>query len=159
MRRRTTWTDVNVGSDIATGDTAVFSLHTGLISKNLDLTLTRMLVIFSVGASTPGVVSGQQELFFGAGVVAQDAFTASAVSDPEQAGDEPTRGWVWKSHLLIRDETLATGYIPPVRLNEDIHSQRKLDEGELFMAIANRPVEGTTFAVRVKGVVRTLWRI
>jgi len=45
---------------------------------------------------------------------------------------------------------------PYQRYDFDIHSMRKIDQGKLHIAIDNTSSQGTTFTVRLAGLVRCL---
>ena len=91
----------------------------------------------------------------GIGIASQDAFAAGVFPDPDTQQDEPQRGWIWRDDYLVQD---STNTLPPIlRVSFDLHSQRKIDRGELYYVVDNNLVVGTAFNIRVKGLIRQLF--
>jgi len=122
-------------------------------------TLVRTVVGLCLRAASPGVVSGQQRVTIGIALVSDDAFSASAVPDVEDAADFPVQGWLWREVRLVYDETLATGIINPVEVRLDLRAARKLDRSSMVLLMSNENLEGTGFDVRVLGLIRSLYKL
>ena len=160
QRRMTAWDDTNVGSDIPTGTPA----HIRLMGQGLDpemrgCTLIRLMPNLHLRAASPGAVSGSQMVYFGVSLVSEDAFGAGTMPNPEVTGDFPVSGWLWRDTQLVVDETLANGPMPLIEVRRDLRSMRKLDRAALILTIFNQAQEGTTFNVRISGMVRALYKL
>jgi len=77
------------------------------------------------------------------------------VADPNTAGDQPSRGWIYRSRILVSQNGVSTPI--SVMLQGDIRSGRKLDDGECYLVLNNTAELGTSFTVAVSGIVRQLW--
>ena len=104
------------------------------------------------------VVTGNQFIDMGIGVVTADALTAGAVPDPAVAGDSPARGWVYRSTVGMHHNNSSgtlQGYLYPI-VTWDVVGQRKVDKGKLILTMDKGVLSGTAFNLDVIGLVRTL---
>ncbi len=157
MPRRTFWNDQVLNIDVASGNSNVISLLSGL-GDTTEFTLIRTIISVDVvpedlvEANTGGI----QRWAAGIGVTSEEAFSIgiSAISNPQTATEHPARGWVWRSAgAVLKIQGVGFPY-PMVR--EDIRSKRKIDRGDLFLAFSNEALEGTVFAIKLCGMVRCL---
>ena len=161
QRRMTAWDDEFINFDMASGAQA----NTLLVQNVADpekrgCTLIRTMVKMTYYPSNPGAVSGQMSIFVGIGLASDDAFTAGALADPNSAADFPMTGWVYRDRHLVIDETLGGGGPGrPLTVDQDIHSQRRLDRGSLVMTFNNDFNEGVAFNVRCIGLIRCLYKL
>ncbi len=118
-------------------------------------TVTRMIIDLMMVPTVTNAVTGMQKLSIGIGIASQDAFGvgASALPNPATEADEPARGWLYRGHKLINDDT-AQFSIAVVSV--DIRAKRKVDNGELYLLMENFTTGGTAFSVTVVGLIRTL---
>ena len=160
-RRATVWQDTLVGVDMATGTQALISLAGDLLpTDTAGMTLVRTIMCYTMIASAPHAVSGWQSIDLGIGAASQEAFAAGIVPDPNTRDDQPQRGWVYRCRHEVLDELSGSALsIAPVIVNKDIRSMRKIENGELYLVINNSPVEGTTFNVRTRGIIRCLFKL
>jgi len=157
MPRRTTWetTLVNAVFTSSVNTTPISLLGDLTKNETQGMTLTRMILCLDILPSVVGGVDGVQMLDYAVGITSQDAFDANALPDPQVAGDETPRGWVYRCRRAIVDDT-TPGYPMPHDLR-DIRSQRRIDSGVLYFKAFNSPVIGTVFTVRVVGTIRSLF--
>ena len=161
MRRGTAWDDKLVNFSVANGSaTSAIELVTNVAdNEKRGCTLVRLLLDLYLWPATPGNVSGRQNYDLGVALISDDARLASAFPDPDDAADYPVSGWLWRTRVLVIDETLATGPIPPGRVKEDIRAQRKLDRSSVMLINNNTLVEGNPFTVQVTGIIRVLYKL
>ena len=156
----TAWDDTFVDVTASSGaDTTQLLVGNVADPEKRGCTLVRMLIRLWVNQSTPGVVSGIQALTMGIGLSSDDAFTANALPEVQVADDFPQTGWLFRDQVLVLDETLATGVFAAISVREDVRSQRKLDRASAYIRISNVAVEGTSFSVRCKGLIRALYKL
>ena len=119
--------------------------------------MIRTLIRMNVMVNTDQTVLSGQRIDFGIGVADQEAFAAAILPDPETPGDEPALGWVWRdSHVLM---TPSDVYPMVLRVHQDVRSQRKIDDGELYVSITSGNELGTGFGVFVAGLIRCLFKL
>jgi len=155
-RRATDWIDTLVALSVATGAQVNVSLMTGVAPINVRRqTLARS--IFDIGMTSASVAGayGVQKISIGIGVVSQEAFAAGVLPDPEVAGDQPSRGWVYRTVCLVAQN--GSGAQVVYGCTGDIRAMRKLDDGEMFFVATSTAVVGTTFTTSLNGIVRQLW--
>jgi len=155
-RRASDWIDTLVRLDTATGAQSLLSLMTGVAPVNVRRqTLVRTLISLYLYSETVAGVWGTQIADVGIGITSQEAFAANVVSDPNSAGDQPSRGWIYRTRVLVEQN----GPNAPIAkmLQADIRAARKLDDGECFLVVNNGGDSGTAFTVIATGIVRQLW--
>ena len=156
MPRRTAWEDTNMELSLGNGVTAGVGLHSASPVDTRGVTVTRFLGDLSVTSTTVAGAWGVQHLILGVGVLSQEAFLASTFPDPETDVDHPAGGWLYRNRIAV-GQNGAGGGLAIARLTFDIRSARRLNEGELVLVLHNRAVDGTTFNMRVGGMLRTLF--
>ena len=155
------WQDSTLNQPVASG-AELITLLTADFTNPRDtqgFTVVRTLFCYQLSPTTPGVVSGQQRVSIGIGVASEEAFNAAVVPNPSVASEEPTLGWIYRCIHLVVDETLATGKPEVVRVDRDIRASRKIDSGKLYLVWENEAVEGSTFSVRLSGMLRCLIKL
>ena len=159
-RRLTAWDDTLFNSVLTDENQQSLELMKAVAdAEKRGCTLIRMLVHMQYHASVPGAVSGVTLVTFGVSVVSDDAFAAFIVPDPQQEGDFPVLGWVFRDRTAVVDETLATGIVAPVSMRYDLRSQRKLDRSTLIWTSIAQGREGTAFTVQETGIIRCLYKL
>jgi len=145
--------------DFPVGQAAQFlSLLTPELTSSLDtrgMTLIRTILGFSVFPHVPGAVNGIQAVDVGIQVVSEEGFNAAVVPDPSDSTETPRLGWIFRGRYMVVD-SVDSHDGPYQRYDFDIHSMRKIDQGKLHIAIDNTSSQGTTFTVRLAGLVRCL---
>jgi len=157
-RRRTQWIDTNVNVNVSEGAAGVPADLDGNLSvaDSQGLTLTRMIIDLSTSSATVAGAWGIQRLAIGMGMASREAFTASVLPSPESPTEEPARGWVWRTNVLVGQNGTGGAVLGP-RIMADVRAQRRLDSGRFFIKLNNTDILGTGFDVRVVGMIRSLF--
>jgi len=157
------WIDTVVNNDVTVATPDSVSLMTGIAAINTrvaQMTLLRTIIGLDMGRTVHDSGEGSERLSVGIGIASQEAFaTAGALSDPEVATDFPTRGWIWRMQYRIFGFATDQPTIFTRRIDLDLRSMRKLENGEAFMAFSLLNLEGTTDSVRLLGMIRQLWLV
>ena len=158
-RRGTTWVDTELDVSLAstTGQTQSL-MGTIDVDERRGMTVTRIIMCLYLMPNPVGGVSGVQKLSLGIGSASQEAFLAGAIPDPEVAVDFPQRGWLYRCTHAVVDGLEASG-TTPLGIREDLHAQRKVDTGEMYLRMRNENAQTTAFAVRVLGTIRMLVKL
>ncbi len=156
MARTPYWRDTLIDKATASSAQSVTSLNGDLTPIDTrGATVIRVIMRLSViPTALGGAVSGQI-MTYGIGVVAQDAFAASAVPDPNVDADRPARGWLMRDRCLIID--VAGDPLAPVDCHGDFRGKRKLDNGELVLIVNNDNDQGAGTSITMIGLVRVLY--
>ena len=158
MPRMTDWVDTVVVLDAATGAQDFISLITGLAPVNMrGVTLVRTLVRLSLQSATVAGAWGTQNVNLAIGVASQEAFAAGTLPDPLTSGDKPPRGWVYRTAVTAAQNGVGGPVVSEIVA--DIRAARKIENGELFLIMNNSTALGTAFSVRVRGLVRCLFKL
>ena len=157
-KRAMRWLDTHVSSQVVAGSQLISSLLGGVDLRGMEgSTLVRTLIDLAVIPATLQGSLGAMLVDLAIGLVEQDAFAVSEVPDPQTAGDQPIRGWVWKCKVTETSSTLNTP--PAIRCQADIRAMRKIGTGELVLILNSALLTGTTHNTRVQGLIRTLWKL
>ena len=159
-RRMRRWADKLMNLNVNSSASSTFDLTNEFTAnETAGLTVVRMILCYSLRAATPGAVSGQQVVDIGVGLFEAEAFAAGVLPDVQSEADYPRGGWLYRCRHLAVDETLANGPMPMLEVNKDIRSQRRLGGPDVALGVLvrNDPLEGTTFSIRVVGIIRTLY--
>jgi len=155
-RRATDWIDTVFDRGVASGVQDNLTLMTGVAPVNVwRQTLVRTLISMDFHSQSIAGAFGVQMLDVGIGITSQEAFAAGVLPDPETAGDQPSRGWIYRTRIAVAQNSIGSQVIYSIRA--DIRASRKLDDGECFWVLTNTPESGTAFAVHLTGIVRQLW--
>jgi len=156
------WIDTDVNLLAASGAQASDSLMTGVSATQTrfdQMTLLRTIVGIDIAYTVHDSGEGSQIVSIGTGIMSQEAFAASAFSDPETDTDFPTRGWVWRARYRIFGFAADQPAVFTRRVDLDLRSQRKLENGESFVIMTNTANEGVASSVRITGLIRQLWLV
>ena len=156
--RQTDWVDTLVGFNLATGtqdNTRIDGGSTQVVLRGV--TIIRTILNLSVISLSIAGAYGVQAMNFGIGISSREAFNAGVFPDPEIATDKPSRGWLWRHHLLASQNGTGTPIVSVV--HADIRGARKIEDGIVYLIVANTPVIGTTFTASVQGIVRQLVKL
>jgi len=157
-RRLTDWIDTLVNISAATGAQANVSLMTGVAPVNVRRqTLVRSIVQLQLFSVTVAGAWGVQIADVGVGITSQEAFAAGVLADPATPGDQPSRGWIYRTRKVVAQNGIGAQVLYEITV--DIRAGRKLDDGECYLILENTAVAGTTFTVRASGIVRQLWML
>ena len=158
----TLWIDSHMLVTIASGGTEHRSLMTGFTAGDTRLrrmTLVRTIIGLDVGYTVHDAGEGSQRVSLGIAVVEQGAFAAGELPDPALATDFPRLPWVWRNQYRVFGFAADQPAVFTRRIDLDIRSQRKLDNGEAYINMRNAAQEGVSAAVEVTGIIRMLWLV
>jgi len=156
------WIDTDLNNDVTVATADSLSLMTGVAAVNTRLaqmTLLRTIIGIDVGRTISDSGEGSEVISLGIGIASQEAFAADSLPDPEVDTDFPTRGWIWRARYRVFGFAADAAQYMTRRIDLDIRSQRKLENGEAFMNFSLRAVVGAGSAVRVTGMIRQLWLV
>ena len=114
-----------------------------------------------VAYSVHDACEGSQIVSCGICVVGREALAAGTASllNPATASDYPTRPWVWKYRSRIFGFAADQPAVFVRRIDNDLRSQRKLENGELIFRGVNAPEEGVATTLLVSGLIRCLFAV
>jgi len=157
MPRATTWMDTVMDRDVLANGVSFESL----LNTGFDLTrgVTAIRTLVTLGLSSLSVAGawGTARVYVGIGIASQEAFAASVLPDPGIESDQPARGWIMRTSVVVSQN--GAGGPVTVPLNLDIRGARKIENGELFISIQHFDVSGTSFGVNTSGLVRVLLKL
>ena len=158
----TVWLDTLIDQQVGTGgqDTqGLMGTHAPATLRLSGLTLLRTIIGIDVAHLIHDSGEGSQDVTMGIGVASQEAFVASAIPDPNQTDDYPPRGWIWRARYRTYGFAADQAAVFNQRIDKDIRSRRKLDNGECYFVTNNSADQGTTGTINVIGLIRQLWLI
>ena len=159
-KHSTRWIDTLFSLDTTSGSQNVAELMTGISPGDQNQwVLLRTIICMTVAYTIHDSGEGSQHVDIGIGITSQEAFAANAVPDPNVAGDAPTRGWIYRCRYRIWGFAADQAAVDYVRIEKDIRSKRRLDNGEAYLVVNNTAVEGATGSIRLSGIVRMLWQL
>ena len=156
------WKDTTININVATASQGVASLMGALTPAQTrfdQMILLRTIVGIDIAYTVHDSGEGSQLVSVGIGVASQEAFAAGALPDPETDTDFPTRGWVWRAKYRIFGFAADQPAIFVRRIDLDLRSQRKLENGESFFNAFNAAHEGTATSISLTGLIRQLWLV
>jgi len=158
-RRRTRWIDNLFNFTVSNGSETVQSLTAALTEQETqEMTVERMLMCYSMSTNSPGADNGTMLMDIGVGITSQEAFAGGIVADPNTQADFPQSGWLYRCRHTVWDSIDSRDMQSP-EIAKDIRARRKLARGELFLVIENNLRLGTSFQIRVSGIVRVLVKL
>ena len=154
------WIDTRVNSDVAVGGQTFQSLMTGITETRFErMTLLRTIIGLDLARTVHDSGEGSEVLSVGIGIVSQEAFDASAIPEARLNTDYPTRGWVWRAQYRIWGFAADQPAVFTKRIDLDMRSQRKLDNGASMIVYDLEALEGANSTCRVMGLIRQLWLV
>jgi len=156
------WEDTGVAMSLSVGSTASkLSLVSSIVDTRYNqMTLLRTIIGLDVARFTHDSGEGSEQVSLGIGIASPEAFnTALALSDPEVDADFPTRGWIWRGRYRIYGFAADQPAVFNARVDLDLRSMRKLENGIMYFAAQSSTVEGTSSLSRVSGLIRQLWLV
>ncbi len=123
------------------------------------MTLLRTIIGLSLAYQVHDAGEGSQRISMGIGHAEEVAFAASSLPNPGNAGNFPPRGWVWRAAYRVFGTAADQPVIHVQRVDLDIGSKRKLDNGVSYLQTENIAIEGVAASINVTGVIRQLWLI
>jgi len=156
------WIDTNIDLAVASGGQVVASLMTNFsqgTTRLQQMTLLRSVIGIDFAPVVMDSGEGSTEVSAGIGIATAEAFAAETLPDPATATDYPTRGWVWKGRYRVWATAADRAVLFTRRVDLDMRSQRKLDNGIGYLIIDNNAHEGSTVAIQAFGLIRQLWLV
>ena len=158
MPRATDWNDTLINLSPTSGAQGLTTLQGSFAPEDMrGVTVIRTIVSLSMFSETIAGAYGVQRLDMAIGIASQEAFAAAVLPDPSVQADKPARGWMWRKQLCVSQNGVGTNILFSV--DADIRGARKVENGEVFFVIDNTATLGTTFTVRVRGLVRLLMKL
>ena len=158
MPRPTDWIDTRITLEVASGGQSIDSLMTGVAPVNMrGMTCIRTIIRLDAFSNSVAGAWGVQRLDLGIGIASQEAFAAGVVPDPSTATDKPPRGWMWRDAFMVSQNGVGGQIVH--RIEADIRSARKVENGEVFIIADNLLGVGTSFQINVYGLVRQLYKL
>ena len=159
---RTVWADRLVTLDVSSGSQNNLSLmaeFTAVETRLAQMTLMRTIIGVHVAATVHDSAEGSQTVDIGLGIASQEAFAAGILADPNSSTDFPTRGWIFRARGRVWAFAPGGVAVDYWRIDRDVRSRRKLENGEPYVIVHNTANEGTAFTIRVSGLIRQLWLV
>ena len=158
MARRVKWEDTLLDEVISSGAGSNPTLMGSTTPNESEgETIIRCIGELSLFSASIAGAYGVQGLDIGVGVASQEAFAAQSLSDPNTASEEPRGGWLFRTRCTVAQNGTGTPVIYVCKF--DMRSARKIDGDELFVAFRSANVLGTSFVLRVHGIVRCLFKL
>ncbi len=159
MARPGFWIDTFFNKDVGTAATTIDSLMTNVSAtqSRRGWTMVRTIIGIDFAYTVHDSGEGSQVIAMGIGVASQEAFAASAISDPQTSMDHPTSGWVFRTAFRVFGFAADQPTIFVRRIEKDIRAKRKIQNGEMFFTVDNDPLEGVAAAIRMVGYIRQYW--
>jgi len=157
------WIDTHISQTVALSTQTPLTLMTGVTvaqSRIQQMTLLRTIIGLNVGRFAHDSGEGSERASLGIGIASQDAFaTVGALPAPQTNLDFPTRGWIWRAAYRIYGFAADQPAVYDQRIDLDIRSMRKLENGVPFINMVVEALEGTSAAAHVVGLIRQLWLV
>jgi hypothetical protein len=163
-RRRSLWVDTVFLVLVATGTQSYVDLMGSLLETETRLsrlTLVRTIIGIDIANNVHDSGEGSQQAGMGVFVISREAALAGVASlpHPNVAADFPTLPWVYRAFYRIFGFAADDPTIFTRRVDLDIRSQRKVDNGELGIVLSNDAFEGATALVSFTGIIRCLFLV
>ena len=156
------WIDTVFNATVVIGTQLVRDFMTGVSATDTRLsqmTLLRTIIGLDLSRTVHDSGEGSEAIDLGIGVFSQEVFAAAVLPDPGVSTDFPTRGWVWRQRYRVWGFAADQPAIFTRRIDLDLRSQRKLENGHCAMAVDLIAVEGANSGVNVTGCIRQLWNV
>ncbi len=154
-----TWVDTRLSAVLADTVAQQFELSGALLSDTL--TVDRLIGrLRMMPNDLQAQVTGGMNVDLAIGVASETAFDLGTTGTPDvtDVTKFPPRGWLYKSRMwVIKDHATGTASEQLVvdTLAFDLRAARKFDKGSLYVKFESNTTEGgTTYAVRMSGIIR-----
>ncbi len=164
MPVRRLWTDTFIDETTASGTQDEIDLTSTFLTNEMrlaQLTLVRTIIRLDIAYSVHDAGEGSQQATAGICVVSRPALSGGTATmpNPNDANAYPTRPWVWRTRNRVFGFAADQPAIDVVKIDLDIRSQRKLENGELEFLCANVPEEGVATTLLFSGLIRCLFLV
>jgi len=123
------------------------------------MTLLRTIIGLDIAYSVHDAGEGSQRVSIGIGMADRVAFDTPALPNPGNASNFPPRGWVWRSVYRIFGFAADQPAVFTRRIDVDLGSRRKLDNGVSYAIFENIAIEGVAASMNITGIIRQLWLV
>jgi len=162
MPRERSWSDSRISVNLAPIVPQQVDLNLAGPDGNT-LTVVRLVGrLYAFPNDLQAQVTGGMRIEVAIGVASQVAFDLGVTGTPnlEDVSELPIRGWLYRTQMIvIKDHATGTTseqlHVDTIMF--DLRAARKLDRGRLYIKFeANTSEGGTTYDVRLGGIVRAL---
>ncbi len=157
----TLWMDRAINDDVTIGTQGNLDLLTGLgepESRMARFTLTRTIIGLDIARTVHDSGEGSELISLGIQIVSRPSFESpGSIPSPQDQTEFPARGWVWRASYRVFGFAADQPAIFTRRIDLDIRSQRKLENGVSVLSLQALAVEGANSTARVSGFIRQLW--
>ncbi len=125
-------------------------------------TITRTLIRLYIVEAAVNSAKSTMVVVLGMGVASQEALGIGATAIPTVgvSVDRPRLGWYFRDEVMVPSSgSDATRPMPFTTVRADIRAQRRLENGEFYLVMANGSAIGPSFTVAVRGLVRVFLRL
>jgi len=155
-RRQTFWVDNLIDIGVTSGGSNFASLMAGTPPINTrGTTIVRIVFDLKIFSQTIAGAHGVNAIDLGFGMASQEAFGVGLTALPNPNADErPVGGWMYRTRCIAYQNGVGTN--PLIECKDDLHSGRKITDGEPFLIAENTALLGTSAAYEIAGIVRLL---
>ena len=156
------WIDTIISMNIPVANSETVSLMTGVSATQTRfdrMTLRRTLIGVDIARILHDSGEGSEQVACGVGIASQEVFAAGQTADPETSTDFPIRGWIWRAQYRIFGYAADQPAVFDRRLDLDLRSQRKLENGEAYFKVRVDTENGVSSNVLISGMIRQLWLV
>ena len=163
-KRRSLWVDTVLTLNVGTGTTVYQDLMGTLLENETRLsrlTLVRTIVGVDIALTVHDAGEGSQLGAMGILGISREAALAGVASlpHPQIAADFPTLPWVIRTRHRVFGFAADQPMAHHQRIDLDIRAQRKVDNGEIGLVVANDAFEGVATAISFTGIIRCLFLV
>ena len=156
--RPTDWMDNVISLGLANGGQAIVGLSSALVpADSARATVVRSIIRLNLHSQTVAGAWGVQTIHLAIGIASQEAFAAQVTPDPNISTDKPARGWLWRDTKVVSQN--GVGGVVVFDVQADIRGARKIENGEVYLAVHSEGSQGTSFTVEIDGLIRQLIKI
>ena len=159
----TLWADSILNVNVASATSSLLNLGLPTLSvlqRRIErFTLIRTIIGVDIAPTVRDSGEGDQLVSLGIGVFSEQADTIAELPDPTVAEDFPLRGWVWRARYRVYAVAVDDQNVSRCRVDLDMRSQRKMENGRPRLIVANGANQGTPTAINVMGLIRMLYLV
>ena len=162
---KTLWIDTILDLQVASGSVPIIASLMGDVdtteSRLTGMTLLRTIIGLHIAHLVHDSGEGSQKVSIGIAVAPQVAFVAGqgSLPNPGLGDDHPTRGWIFRAQYVTYGFAADQAAVFDNRIDKDIRSRRKLENGECYFTVNNGLDQGSAGTIGVIGLIRQLWLV
>ena len=155
MARRVRWIDSLIQLQVAAGSQGVVELLQGTALIDTDgWTVGRLIVDLYLMSSSVAGAFGASQSDMGIGVISREGVVGSVYPDPNAEEDQPINGWMYRTRAMSSQNGVGGPIL--TRVQADVRSMRKIDNGRFYLIVNHGNVMGTSYTLNLRGLIRTL---